>query len=427
MPETEELVISMTLTPAEARDFLLESYDPNGNSTSVLLIGPSGIGKTVICQEAAEILSAREKREFVIYNDQMAPQILTEPDKWFQFVLLRLVGKDATDISGIPRQVGLDGDRFVPAHVAGENVRFFTQIDTPYAWIETLAVAPGFLDLDEITNIQRADVYSAAYQLTLDSLAGFTKFHPGVMIVASGNDTETSWVATDLPAPLRNRLTIIKVSAPSIEEWGVWMRGKSFVWDRRMLAYLMHNQADLMNDSDDISASENFPTPRAWTEIAQFMYRYTTESLKGAFAGGKLGPAVGTKLMAFLRADVPQIEEVMKDPDMFDGLGIDGQFLITAFLTGWIEAHVPKDVTEELSSEELKRKIDVVTKKIAPAIPLLEHMSGVREDFIMVAVGGIADMYRFPVSVALNNESPSLALALADIAGVAIDVNPEYG
>jgi len=48
----------------------------------------------------------------------------------------------------------------------------------------------GTLVLDEITNINRADMISASYKIVFDHKAGYTKFSDDIFVIACGNRPE---------------------------------------------------------------------------------------------------------------------------------------------------------------------------------------------------------------------------------------------
>lgn len=100
---------------------------------AVLLVGPPGIGKSTVLLGLARSLAQIEHKEFIDYSDDVAEEILKNPEKYFIFVDFRLTECEPSDLMGIPYKV--DG-----------AVRF-----APLLWAKCLSVAQGMLVLDEIT------------------------------------------------------------------------------------------------------------------------------------------------------------------------------------------------------------------------------------------------------------------------------------
>ena len=185
------------------------------DKSSLLFLGPPGIGKSTGVNEAAEIIARELGKECISYSDQEAERILANPDKFFVNVDFRLTEAEPSDFLGIPRE----RNGAVAYH--------------PLLWAMCLSKAAGILFLDEITNVQRLDVISATYKIVLDKRAGFTKFSNDVMVIAAGNNPEESTVANLHPAPLIDRVIIYPIEPASIIEWAGWMDANHATWDRR--------------------------------------------------------------------------------------------------------------------------------------------------------------------------------------------------
>jgi len=134
-------------------NYLLKLYRAgsiNHSRQAVLLLGPPGIGKSMTCWSLARRLAKLTNREFIDYNDDEATRVLASPDNYFVFVDFRLTECEPSDLLGIPRDV--DGaSRF-----------------SPLLWARCLSKTAGLLLLDELTNVQRPDVITAAYKLIFD-------------------------------------------------------------------------------------------------------------------------------------------------------------------------------------------------------------------------------------------------------------------
>jgi hypothetical protein len=209
---------------------------------------------------------------------------------------------------------------------------------SPLLWAKCLSKSAGLLLLDELTNINRPDVISAAYKLIFDRRAGFTKFHDDVFIVACGNRPEHSTVANYLPTPLINRMLVISVDPPKVDDWMEFMQ-KTYgdEWDKKCYAFLKRFEDEdyLLKVPKQAECLEAYPTPRSWTAAALLMYRglNSDDTLCGL-----LGYEVATKLQAFLKVKV-DIDELIKDPSLYDKLSLDGKYMAAVMLSTWVEKH----------------------------------------------------------------------------------------
>jgi len=81
------------LKVSKLENYLLRLYKAgaiNHTRQAVLLLGPPGIGKSMTCWSLAKRLAKLLNKEFIDYNDDEAPRILAEPDRYFVFVDFRL-------------------------------------------------------------------------------------------------------------------------------------------------------------------------------------------------------------------------------------------------------------------------------------------------------------------------------------------------
>jgi DNA replication protein DnaC len=69
---------------------LYEIIDPEMGRTSTMFLGPPGIGKSMTVKQAAKNIAEKKGFEFVEYHDDIADDILAEPEKYFVYVDIRL-------------------------------------------------------------------------------------------------------------------------------------------------------------------------------------------------------------------------------------------------------------------------------------------------------------------------------------------------
>lgn len=301
----------------------------------LLFLGPPGIGKSYSVEAAAMKIAQKLNRTFVrillrwqpgkgfvvnMHGKWAIEDILNNPEQFFPYSDFRLSTIEPSDLTGIPRE-------------HNGMTRYF-----PLEWAAVHSASPGIIFLDEITWIQRDDVWAVAPQVVLDKIAGFTAFHPETLIIAAGNRPEDASIVRLIHNPLMNRFKKISVKSPTVDGWKSWMFKKyGNKWDTRTYAFLKRFEAEgyLLKLPKEPEGLENFPTPRTWTWVAlDLAVGFDEEDdIKGL-----LGPEVGQKFLAFLKTNV-NIEELIKYPHLFRQLDLDQQYMACVMLGSWISQH----------------------------------------------------------------------------------------
>jgi MoxR-like ATPase len=290
----------------------------------LLLIGPPGIGKTEIIMQKAQEEAKRLGKIFVDLreaSDQLIERIFENPSRYY--VYLRIVAPHIfPEDLGIPR----------------ERSQYIEFLPPKVLKVLTLPEIHGVLFIDEITNVQRDDQISMYYSLILEKEAGFQlRLSKNVKIILAGNPPEWSEIVRPLPKPLRNRMTLIEVSAPTVDEWIKYMEDKyGDNWEKLCGAYLKVYPEDMIkppkNDFD------NFPTPRSWTQMAVKLYELkqdASEDLVEEVVIGSIGKEVGAKFLALYRTKVDvesALRELEANPEKFDEYSVNAKILIASAL-----------------------------------------------------------------------------------------------
>jgi len=283
---------------------ILALYPP---SHSVLLLGPPGVGKSRTIWEFAEEEALRLGREFVDYDDddELYLKVVKSPERYYVFLDFRLSECEPSDFLGVPR----DTDHYI--------------VYKPLRWVHVFALPKiaGMLFLDELTNIRREDVLAQAYKLVLDRKAGYKKFSENVRIIAAGNDPEHSAIANLLPAPLLNRFSVLKIDAPTVEEWISYVDEHEGGVDVRIAGYLLRFRDDLIHVSD-AATLQQYPTPRSWSKLNEIIRAKhdLDENVPHELATSYVGPSVAAKFIAFCKigAKLPTPERLLEKPELLD-------------------------------------------------------------------------------------------------------------
>jgi hypothetical protein len=249
--------------------------------------------------------------------------------------------------------------------------------------------------LDELTWVQREDVWAVAPQIVLDKIAGFTKFSDETLVIAAGNRPEdASTIVRLIHNPLLNRFKIIKVSAPTPDEWAQWMNSTyGDNWDKRTYAFLKRFQDEgyLLKIPNSPEGLEEFPTPRSWTWLALDL-KEGFDSLEDIC--GLIGEEVGRKFDGFLKVNV-DVEELIADPQRFHKLELDGKYMVPLMLASWITEHA---------------------KDQAKAYPLIDEMSSESREFLVMLCMSMNRKSLVSFLRQLFTHRPAYKDALAEIA-----------
>jgi len=214
------------------------------------------------------------------------------------------------------------------------------------------------------------------------------------MIVACGNRPEESSVASMLPVPLISRMLVIPVDPSTVQSWADWMN-KTYgdEWDKRSYAFLkrFEDEGYLIQVPRRSETLEAYPVPRTWTATALLMHRglCTDTTLVGL-----LGYEVGTKFQAFLKVNV-DVEELIKTPQLFAELDLDGQYMASIMLGTWIGKHL---------------------KNPKRAYPLIDVMSEESREFLVLTCMSMAERKLVQFLRQLFMHQPSYKDVLSEIA-----------
>ena len=291
----------------------------------MFLLGPPGIGKTEIIKQLARREADEVGRTFVDLrqaDEGLVGDIMANPRNYYVF--LRIVAPHIfpEDLS-YPRRV----------EQGVEHVKFIAPRELTIFSLEGVA---GVLFIDEITNVQRRDQLSMYFSIIQEKeVAWNLRLSSEVKVVLAGNPPEHSSVANLLPAPLVNKMTVVEVSPPTVEEWAEYMqRRRPECWwvASKAAGYLKYYQGDFIRPPSSTECLENYPTPRSWTELCEALTELGYEEVPlDDFARevivGKLGKEVGARFYGFLRKRPPTLDELLRRPEVLRGLDVEAKIL----------------------------------------------------------------------------------------------------
>jgi MoxR-like ATPase len=132
----------------------------------ILVLGAPGVGKSMSIEEAGREIASKLQRQFLKVVVRWSPtfkkfvintegeheieEVLANANKYCAFTDFRLSTVEPSDLSGIPR--------------SKEGITFYD----PLLWAVLHSATAGILFLDELTWIQREDVWAITPQLVLE-------------------------------------------------------------------------------------------------------------------------------------------------------------------------------------------------------------------------------------------------------------------
>ena len=283
-----------------------------------LLLGAPGIGKTEIVKQKVQEEASRKGKEFVDLRERIPGDIFEKPEHYYVFYRIVAPHVFPEDLA-LPKQ----------------SQRFVEFLPPKVLSVLSIPSIEGVLFIDELTNVQRDDQMSMFFSLILEKEAGWMlKLSDGVKIIAAANTSEWSEIARALPKPLRNRMTIIAVDPPSIDEWIRYMHEKyADQWDTIVAAYLKVYEQDFIKAPGEDDGFSAFPTPRSWTNLAVMLKKFegADQEFREEIVSGNVGKEVATRFIALMntRIDVRAVLEELKiRPEGFRNMKVNERLLV---------------------------------------------------------------------------------------------------
>jgi len=382
-----ETTLRLSLTPYEVREHIIKSYFASP-TTTLMLLGAPGIGKTETVIRAGEIIAQKLGKKFVFF--EISPtkgggitleefqKILAKRDEYFVVVKLPLEKMPAEDLIGYPRvkKIKLNGFEY-------EVMDYI-----PPLWALIVSSGSGILFVDDYTNVKEFKKISAMYDITLERRIGYLKISDEVLIICAGNKPEhVGGIASELPSAQIDRLEVIEVATPSVDDWATYMEERhSGKWSKLTLAYLYRFRSHLYVPPDKPETLENFPTPRSWTKVALKIHGYEDDfDFVKTVSVGLLGQQVGLEFANFVRikAELPEPKQLLEHPEIFLNLDLEKKYLASVMIGGYIKELLEKDIKGD------RRTISNELKKVLNYLEFIAKKS--TKEFIVLTILSIGD------------------------------------
>lgn len=207
---------------------------------------------------------------------------------------------------------------------------------------------PVLLMLDELTKATKP-VLNMLLPIILERRLGDRALPEGSIVFATGN-LETDGVGDNLPGHAHNRMTVLDVGNPSVDEWLQWAMSNDIAPE--VLAFVKQ-YPQVFERYDQISGdnffifnplkgnTKSFTSPRSLAKSSHLIKSRAVlgDALLPALCG-TIGEPAARDLMAFtLLADqVPSFDAIVRNPDscrLPDGVG--AYFLVAFMLAGRVK------------------------------------------------------------------------------------------
>lgn len=263
--------------------------------------GPVGIGKSQMAKEVFKGVAKEKNREFIEWakaDDEKKNDIEANPQKYLVFVDDRVALKDSTDNKGVPKifdsEIYLKWIKTMVMNISSKK-------NSMVIWFK-----------DEL-NLAPPMVQAAEYQIILDRALDDLSFAENTFVFAAGNRQEDRANVFELSDPLKNRMTHITLSCPSIDKWTDWALKNKI--DSRIVGFLKFKR-DFLFKNDVKAKSNAFATPRSWEIASDMISGIKDEAQIEMFLASAVGDGIASEFISWWRLSANvDIDALLKEPN----------------------------------------------------------------------------------------------------------------
>ncbi len=195
----------------------------------------------------------------------------------------------------------------------------------------------NILFLDEISAAPQS-VQAAAYQITLDRVAGEHKLPHNCIVIAAGNRMTDKSVTFKMPKALANRLMHIEVTG-NFDAWKQWAISNNI--NKKVVGFLSFKRDYLsgFNSSNDDLA---FPTPRAWEMVSNVLNNVTDDIDEAyQFIAGLVGNGIAIEMKKWAKVydTLPSIENIFNGTESTIPQANDALYALSASIVAYAREH----------------------------------------------------------------------------------------
>lgn len=255
-----------------------------------LFRGRPGIAKTAMVREAAAFI-ARKLGEYVAVRE------------------LHLASLSEVDVRG-----------YLVPYTAADGTQH-SRFTKPEFWSTVEQHPRGILFLDEFPQATH-EVQKAVAPLILEGRIGEYILPPGWSVMLAGNGLEDNAGANTLLSHIVNRVTLIDVTAPAVDDWVVWATNSQEL-PPELIAFAKIRPEAVFDTKIPEVADAAYCTPRSLHALGKIALHYpggirqmVDETAGLAIMQGAIGVGAAGELAALIRTaiNLPTFEEVCAAP-----------------------------------------------------------------------------------------------------------------
>jgi len=247
----------------------------------IIILGRTGIGKSMSLKRAAKKAASEKKKEFIDWNAvtyDAKKEVIKNPDKYYVYVDMRMTQLEPSDLRGLP-DLSKDG--------ATEW--------KPNMWTIALSKCEGTLNFEEI-NLCAPTLQATLYQILLEKTVGEIPLHMGVAVFGTGNLSEDRAGTFELAKPIRTRAGLYELSVPSVEDWTSWAIDNQV--DSRIIYFLTKFKDKLFKEEEK---HDDIVSPRSWESVSDLIKGETNFDKIQLLSSGQLGEGISLEFAKFLK------------------------------------------------------------------------------------------------------------------------------
>jgi len=303
-----------------------------------VVLGPPGIGKTENAIRYATLEAQRKGKIPIIINEarskmtmdeyiNLVKNIIREYNKYYIIVIVPFGATMPDDLLGVPNIINVKDDDGKILGVFEESA-----LKGSLALL-TIKDIHGVLIIDDALNAHdnvRRSFLLAVFQERLVGGFNGVKLSPNVRVIATGNLTSESDLATTLPRPMVGRASMIYTKPEDLKSWYQVMQNTyGDAWCKEVYAFLSryeryYNAPHLIEEEIPVG-----PVPRSWSKLAVALYNYWDEFSKLlkdpetrqtaiGIVSSFVGVEAAMQFIAFVSKPIVSVDEVLTNPAKLD-------------------------------------------------------------------------------------------------------------
>lgn len=314
---------------------------------SMIVVGRTGIGKSMSFKNAAKRIAQEKNKSFVEWNDistEKKREVIEKANIYYVFVDLRLTQMAPEDLKGLPKM--------------SEGVVEWL----PNMWAKALSLSEGMVIFDEI-NLAPPSLQATVYQILLDRQIGELPLNKGVFVVGAGNLTEDRAGVYEMPKPVRTRAGVFELKIPTKEEFTDYAIKSKM--DARVISYINKFPSRIFVENEK---TDDVICPRGWETVSTVIMGLDSKKELGdiaLYSSGVLGEAGSIEFEAFIKLaeNIPTPEAMLSGKAKIPK-ETDLKYACIAAITEYYRQH------EKERKDNIKKVIDL-KKSIDPEFYIL--------------------------------------------------------